>query len=310
MRVHGLTRFHTGDVPEGRRLAAWEEHNERSLVGLRADPIGHGRFEGAEVNLTLPRLQLARVTGSPHVVERDAARIATSPADGVVVYFALAGHGRFEHRDGSADVGPGQALVCDADQPFRRAFADGLTELVLKAPREVLRESAGRRGLAHPLVLGCDGAGSPHGNALVRTVAAALRGSAEWDRLEAAVLDLLPAVLGGRPSDAGHLAAAHAFIAAQLADPALSAGRIAGAVGISERQLSRLFARSGESVPQAVLAARLDAARGFLTDPAHVRTPLAEIARRHGFRSQAHFSRSYRARFGTTPSAERRVPSA
>lgn len=303
MTVSGPTRFHTGDVPESSRLAAWEDHNRRSLLGLRAHPPGDTPFVGTELNLTLPRLQLARVTGSPHVVERDAARIAACPGDGVVVYLAVAGAGWFHHGDGRELVSPGQALVCDADRPFRRGFVRGLTELVVKAPRDVLHETTGRSELTRPRLVG---AGSPYGDALGSLVSAALHGAGERAALEADVLALLPALLGEQPASAGHRAAARAFITRHLADPELSAGRIARAVGVSERQLSRVFAETGHSVPQVVLAARLEAARAVVTDPAARTEPLADVAARHGFRSQAYFSRSYRARFGTTPLRDRR----
>ncbi|GAA1191971.1 helix-turn-helix domain-containing protein [Prauserella alba] len=303
MTVHGLTRFRTADVPEGSRLSAWEAHNVRSLVGLRARPLGDRPFTGTELNLTLPSLRFAKVTGSPHVVERGPGQIATCPGDGVVVYFALAGEGSFHHREGRAVLSPGQALVCDADQPFRRGFSRGLTELVLAVPRDVLRDATGRSGLTRPRTIGAD---SPHCRALASLVASGLRGDGDWDTLEAGVVDLLPAVVGSEPADGGHLAAARAYITTHLADPDLSASRIARAVGVSARQLSRLFAAAGESVPRAVLAARLDAARAAVTDPATRGSSLAELAAGLGFASPAHFSRSYRARFGTTPLRDRR----
>ena len=294
MSTPGLTSFRTSDVPDPCRLVGWEEHNARSLVGLRARPVGGRPFEGTEINLRLSRLHLAKVTGSPHVVERDHRQIATTPADGVVVYFALAGTGVLHHRDGPRTVGPGQALVLDADQPFERGFAHGLTELVLKAPRALVR------GSTRPRVFSFRD--DDHARALVTAVAGALGGRpTDWDALESTAIALLRTVLDAGASDESTLAAAHAHIAAHLHED-LSASRIAAAIGYSERHLSRLFAASGQSVPQAVLAARLDAARRALT---HSRSPLAEIAAQHGFASQAHFSRSYRARFGTTPSQDR-----
>ena len=306
MAVHGLTRFRTSDLPGSRKLAGWEEHNARSLVGLRVRPLAGSPFEATELNLALPRLRLAKVTGSPHVVDRDPGQIAACPADGLVVYFALSGRGSFHHRHGCEVLTPGQALVCDADQPFRRRFSRGLTELVLRAPRSVLRETVGCSGLARPRVFGFDSGSDAHGRALAASVAGAFSGTADWEALETGVLDLLAVVLGGESSNAGHLAAARAFVTAHLAEPSLSAGRIAQAVGLSERQLSRLFAASGQSVPQAVLATRLDAVRSALADPANAAASLADLAARHGFVSQAHFSRSDRARFGTTPLRDRR----
>jgi len=284
----GLTRFRTHDLPGARRLAGWEEHNARALVGLRVE--ASRPFEGAEVNLTLPRLQVARVSGSPHAVERDVRQIAEHPADGVVVYFMLAGESRFEHRGGRELVVPGQALVLDGDRPFRREFSGGLTELVLKAPR---------RGPVRPRVF--DFQADAHARALVTALSGALRGPADWDGLEQTATDLLGTLLGGARTPTADLAAAHAFIAAHLHEQELCAQRIAAAIGYSERHLSRLFASSGQSVPQAILHARLDAARQKLAEP----IPLAEVAARTGFVSQAHFSRTYRARFGVTPRQDR-----
>ncbi|HEX8868930.1 MAG TPA: AraC family transcriptional regulator [Lentzea sp.] len=296
--VLGLTRFRTHDLPGSRRLAGWEAHNARALVGLRAQPFGDS-FDGTEVNLTLPRLQVARVTGTPHAVDRDVRQIAEHPADGVVVYFALAGENQFSHRGGQELIVPGQGLVVDGDQPFRRTFEHGLTELVLKAPRSLLREI--RPGTVKPQVFSFQN--DAHARALVTALSGALRGGpADWDGLESVATDLLGTLLGGGCSAAADLAAAHAFIAAHLAEQDLSAGRIAAAIGYSERHLSRLFSKSGQSVPQAVLTARLDAARAMLTEP----ISLAEVAARNGFVSQAHFSRTYKARFGVTPRQDRR----
>ncbi|SER55886.1 AraC family transcriptional regulator [Lentzea albida] len=283
----GLTRFRTHDLPGARRLAGWEEHNARALVGLRVE--ADRPFEGTEVNLALPRLHVARVSGSPHAVERDVRQIAEHPADGVVVYFMLAGESRLEHRGGSELVVPGQALVLDGDRPFRREFSAGLTELVLKAPR---------RGPVRPRTFSFRD--DAHARALVAALAGALRGPADWEGLERTATALLDAVLGTR-SPSADLAAAHAFIEAHLHEQELCAQRIAEAIGYSDRHLSRLFAKSGQSVPQAILHARLDAARRLLGEP----IPLAEVAARTGFVSQAHFSRTYRARFGTTPRQDR-----
>jgi AraC-like DNA-binding protein len=295
----GLTKFRTHDLPGSRRLAGWEEHNARALVGLRAQPLGDRPFDGTEVNLTLPRLQAARVTGTPHAVDRDVRQIAVHPADGVIVYFALAGANQFSHRGGQELIVPGQALVVDGDHPFRRTFSHGLTELVLKAPRSLLREI--RTGTVKPQVFSFED--NAHARALVTALSGALRGGpADWDGLETVATGLLGALLGGECSAAADLAAARAFIAAHLPEKDLSAGRIAAAIGYSERHLSRLFAKSGQSVPQAVLTARLDAARRMLTEP----ITLAEVAARNGFVSQAHFSRTYKAQFGITPRQDRR----
>src|ERR1039457_4148106 len=71
------------DCPPQRRVELWEGHNAAALIGLSchaATPL-----EATEINVPLGRIQLARVTGSPHVVERTAEVIRRSPADAVAV---------------------------------------------------------------------------------------------------------------------------------------------------------------------------------------------------------------------------------
>ena len=61
-----------------------------------------------------------------------------------------------------------------------------------------------------------------------------------------------------------HLANARTFIEDHLTDSGLTAARVAAGIGISERHLSRAFAATGTTVPQFVLARRLERARALL----------------------------------------------
>jgi len=78
---------------------------------------------------------------------------------------------------------------------------------------------------------------------------------------------------------------------------------VAGAVGLSNRQLSRLFRSAlGESPARYFFRLRLERSRLLLRRTA---MPVLDISVACGFASQAHFSRSYRAEFGHPPRAER-----
>lgn len=80
-------------------------------------------------------------------------------------------------------------------------------------------------------------------------------------------------------------------------------GDIAAAAGVSVRELERMFRRWLRTTPGAYYRGlRLDRARGLLqqTD-----MPVIEVALACGFGSAAHFARSYRARFGRPPGADR-----
>ena len=122
---------------------------------------------------------------------------------------------------------------------------------------------------------------------------------------ERTALGLLASVAGSRPADPGtvYLANARAFIEDHLTEVNLSAARVAAGIGISERQLSRVFAVTGASVPQFVLARRLDRARALLASAPEI--PVGEVAARCGFGS-ACFSQAFRARFGVRATDLRR----
>ncbi|GAB3452904.1 helix-turn-helix transcriptional regulator [Actinophytocola sediminis] len=90
------------------------------------------------------------------------------------------------------------------------------------------------------------------------------------------------------------------FIKENLADPALSADRIADALFISRRRLYQLF-DDGDGVSGRIRALRIDLARELLGDPAHAVRGIGEISRQCGFANAAHFSRTFRRTVGQTP---------
>ncbi|MGI9369484.1 MAG: GlxA family transcriptional regulator [Ruegeria sp.] len=89
----------------------------------------------------------------------------------------------------------------------------------------------------------------------------------------------------------------------------LSIPAISESLGISQRQLSRLFQQYVHKSPvEYYRDIRLDRARGLVTQ---TELKFSEIAAASGFNSQVHFSRAYRQRFGLSPSSDRiegRVP--
>ncbi len=99
-----------------------------------------------------------------------------------------------------------------------------------------------------------------------------------------------------------HLLQAAELMEANIEEP-LSLDIVADKVGVSRRQIERLFKRHMGTVPSKYyLEARLRRARALL-----LQTDLSimEIAVACGFESPPHFSRCYRSQYGCTPSAER-----
>lgn len=287
------TVFTTTGLPRERRIELWESHNAMALIGLAvhaARPL-----EATERNIRLPRAELARVAASPHAVRRTREVISRSPAEAVAVYIPVRSPSVFHYPERSLRLFPGTVLACDADRPFARDFTREMEELVVKVAKGTLEPRSGPADLPAPVARG---AASPYARALTRIAARATRAVNPLPADENTVLDLVAALLAGQraPCPVAHRAAARAYIEDHLTDPALSAGQIAAAIGISERQLSRVFAADGVSVPRHVLTRRLDLARLLLTAPGA--GPVADIAARCGFTSAAYFSHAFRERFG------------
>ncbi len=102
-----------------------------------------------------------------------------------------------------------------------------------------------------------------------------------------------------------HVIAALELMENHIADP-LSSAQLAQAVGLSLRQLERLFReRLARSPMQLYRAIRLERGRTMVRQTS---LSLSEVALACGFASNSHFSREYRKHFATTPAADRARP--
>ena len=75
---------------------------------------------------------------------------------------------------------------------------------------------------------------------------------------------------------------------------------------MAPRTLDRLFEHEPLTVTGYIRSCRLEAVRRDLSNPLLAYRSIATIAARWCFVDQAHFTRAFRAHFGTTPSAVRR----
>jgi AraC-like DNA-binding protein len=310
--------FSTAGLPAARRIERWESHNAAALIGL--DVRADGPLEATEVNVQLPEVRLARVRGSAHAVERTPKVIGRCPADSIAIYLTLRGNASFTSADGSRELRPGDALVCATDRPFARGFARGLEELVVTVPCTALRARADISRLSKPAMTsfaadGGTGASSPgplasawpYARALARLTGRATGPASAPPPDEGTVLDLVAVLTAGRDTAlvTAHRAAARCYIEEHLTSQGLGAEQIAAATGISERQLSRVFAADGTSVPRHVLTRRLQLAYSMLAAEPGAEPDIetvADVAARCGFTSAAYFSHVFRRHFGVRAS--------
>jgi AraC-like DNA-binding protein len=313
-------RFSTDGIPNANRVELWSIHNAKALIALDIRTMDDSPLTAAEINLHFPSIRLAQVRGSAQVIERNERYIRKHPTDVIGVFFALRGEAFFYYPGGFETLRPGQAVIYDADRPYMRGFHRGLEEMVLTIPREDYLALSDGKPLTRPVVVDFHEAGpaNRHMLALARLVRDALAAGLglvtatppqlDTGVVEAASLDLLRLLVAGKGAGTpeGYVAAARCYVDDHLSDPDLCPAQIAEAVGISERHLARVFAESGEPPGAYVLSRRLERARSVLADDAERTTPIAAIAARCGFSSQAYFARVFKARFGTTPLKARR----
>jgi len=90
------------------------------------------------------------------------------------------------------------------------------------------------------------------------------------------------------------------YIGLNLRDPALSAEKVAKALGVSRATLYRAFLDQGCGIAEAIRDARLEKARALLEAAAR-ETSVTDIALQCGILDTVNFSRQFRRRFGLAP---------
>jgi len=289
--------FSTVGLPAARRVELWETHNATALVGLDVH-AGHP-LVATELNVRLPHTDLARVAASAHMVRRTRNVIEHSPTEAIAVYLTLRGDAWFESAEGVRSLRPGDLLICETDRPFARGFSYGLEELVVKAERAALPEVP---PLSGPVVASFrgNGASRQYARALATITGGATRARRPRPADEGTVLDLITVLAGGRavPPTTAHRTAARSYIEEHLTDPRLGAEEVAGAIGISARHMSRIFAADGTSIPRHILSRRLQLSYALLSGDQATTLTVADIAVRCGFTSVTYFSHTFRQHFG------------
>ena len=119
--------FSTVGLPATRQVELWETHNSTALIGL--DVRASEPLVATELNVRLPHVDLARVSGSAHMVRRTEKVIERSPADAIAVYLTLRGDAWFESADRTYALGPGTSSSPRRTSPSREGSTAALRNL-------------------------------------------------------------------------------------------------------------------------------------------------------------------------------------
>ncbi len=314
--------FATAEVEPAEQLAAWRDLVSRVFLPLAITaPPGPGRpgeFRASVAGGDWGGLRVWRVRATPMSAVRTQRHIRSCACDDYLLALHITGTAHATQDDRQVRLGPGDFALFDPTRPYSITFqgAGTFEHVIYQVPRASLdarrlarhttalavrsASGAGRlvspylQALAQPAGPGSDPPGQAFIDAGLDLAASALRAAAD----PAARLDL-----PGR-SLAGEL---KRYALTHLGDPALSPQAAAHASYISVRQLHRLFAHDGTSFGAWVREQRLRRCRDDLASQQLSSRTVAEIATRWGFRSPAHFTRAFQARYGITPAELRRT---
>jgi AraC-like DNA-binding protein len=225
------------------------------------------------------------------------------------VKVVLSGAMAIEQRGQTMTFEPGDVAVVDPLHPFNESFREPTRLSVLRVPKSALRE----RGLRHrfaaiyrPDPASAD-VGAVRACVLNLTSQAGKVSEPLLARLGDQCLDLMDVLVNDRDALVSGRASGVTVqrdkqaIARRIGDPKLSVVSLAADLNISTSCLTRTLRAAGLSPMRYAWSLRLEHATQLLAGAP--RGAIQEIAYRFGFASAAHFSRSFKERYGMTPRA-------
>jgi AraC-like DNA-binding protein len=296
-------------VPE-----TWDRFREtsRNLFGnIEQRYLGEQTPHGSLATQTLGWCQITRIVATAHAVASEAAAKRASEADTLKAMLQINGRTRFQQDDIDTSLGPGEWLLFYPQRSYTVLNTTEVDQIIVQVPHDEIRARRGARtSAARTFAAGTDGLPRIIRNLVEST-------SNEMNTLEPAARRqigesfanllslLLDSSADGSELDRAPIALlrqrAKSYIEGRLEDPDLSVDGIAAALHCSRRYVFRAFEGEDETPDRYIWDARLDRCRDWLAAPNRCHLLISQIAFACGFNSTAHFSRAFKARYGTTP---------
>ena len=290
------------------RPEAWRDVlNAVGLQQAAKTPVYDGHATASHRNAT--GIALSRLSAGSQVV----APLTQLHEDLPIALLVIEDGAVLRTGDSHRIVPAGHLMLLPRAGDWSIAFQRDLRAIVLSVTTDALHgRISGKLKLAKPRVIAPSGLA----DVVCRTIEATARAletltDGEWSTVAQSLVDLLltlahqqavpAAEAGGSATQAAILHRICQTIERRLDDADLTPARLAQAEGISERYLQKLFESAGDNFSHYVRERRLQRAWTDLSNPAEANHSISEIAYRYGFGDSAHFSRSFRARFGLSP---------
>jgi AraC-like DNA-binding protein len=309
------TRLTTETLAASKRLPFWRDVVCDTFVELECESADRDQFFGSVTNKTFGDIQFSHVESCSQHVARTRSKISHSDKDYFLLSLQTQGRGLISQDGRSALLHPGDFAMYDTTAPYDLSFEEGFSQVVLRLPRHLVTcRLADAERLTARRILGDRGTGLLASNFLRQLYSSIdIIDPFSLARLHASALDLMVTALAEQCGRAGRVSESHvrlrqricAYIDAHLDDARLNCEVIASAHHISERYLRKIFETSSMSVSEWIWSRRLNQAKRDLTDPLRAHLSVTAIGYDAGFKDPGHFSRAFKSKFGSTPSAYR-----
>ncbi|MBI0314112.1 helix-turn-helix domain-containing protein [Streptomyces javensis] len=318
-----VTEFSTEVVAAPERFALFEEIAADSHLRTRLRSNDMDDFRAKMQVLELGELQVSALSFPYMEIARTAKVIRQSDPEVYMINYMVGGGGAFSQAGNDTTFHAGDLMVLDSSHPFdahRHALQDSCSQLIVQLPRKLLPlPEKTVQGLLAVSISGRHGMGGVLARWLTDLNARAHEFTpADIPTLTSVTLDLLASVIArcleaeesltSETRKTALRARINAFVEQHLADPAMTPQTIADAHHISLRHLQQLLAEDDTSPAAWIRHRRLERCRLDLTNPRLNTRPIQAIAERWGFTNPTHFSRLFRATYGTPPRDYRHLP--
>jgi AraC-like DNA-binding protein len=323
MREHPVSRPATGHSQTAWRV--WDTHHAAlsarfqfyregacsSFMPLSPERPREREFSARIETLSVGSGTLTSVNATPHLVLRTPRDLTTVDPNFVHLNIVLSGGALLEQGGREQSLRVGDIVLFDTARPFSMQQYGDLRHHVasLLISKRDLEIGSSREDL----ICNARVSQGPVGEALRATMRALMTSAmelpaSEVETLYDACIALCSVSTGiadrDEPSGAGsslYLESVH-FVEKNIAEPDLSAEKVARHFGVSARYIHKVFARAGASVGDHVMRARLKGVRIDLTSASMRQMPISSLAYRWGFNDLSTFNRHFKQRYGMTPS--------
>jgi AraC family transcriptional activator of tynA and feaB len=303
------TVIRTADVLRPERLGHWTVALGQVCSGLQTDGFGSDSLDGQIELARLGPIKLCDIAASRHRIVQP----HPGPDQGAAIKAVYQLHGRSIYRQGGVEltVDPGDCVIYDVSQPHIVLNPDRNRHLVVAMPKDV--------ALANDIRFDRTPLLAPRSKSGLVRLASRIIDATINERREISpgdenvITDMVLRMV--RQSQHGEIRPApgsaarpgmnneiRRVVQQHLRNPEFSLDRLAQILRCSKRLLHLSFADQDMTISEYLWASRLDKCRQELSVRSSRSPSITDIALSWGFNSTSHFSRSFKARFGVSPS--------